>query len=158
MVKNPLPVQEMQETQAQSLGWGVGNGNPFQYSYLENSLVSRGAWWATVHGVAKSWTWLRKWAYTHTQKRIHCKSTVLQQKCWKERTLMQTVESGWQKWAIVGSSTVTNAPPWWVGTIEKEEGCACAGALSTWQISVLLFQFCLELRTALKNIFLIKKI
>ena len=57
----------------------------------------------------------------------------------------------------MGSSTVTNAPPSWVGTIEKEEGCACAGALSTWQISVLLFQFCLELRTALKNIFLIKK-
>ena len=92
-----------------------------------------------------------------TQKWIHCKPTIFQQKYWKEGTLMQTVESGWQKWAIVGSSTVTNAPPSWVGTIEKEEGCACAGALSTWQISVLLFQFCLELRTALKNIFLIKK-
>ena len=34
---------------------GVGNGNPFQYSCLENSL-DRGAWWATVHGVTKSWT------------------------------------------------------------------------------------------------------
>ena len=32
---------------------GVGNGNPFQYSCLENSM-DRGAWWATVHGVAKS--------------------------------------------------------------------------------------------------------
>ena len=32
-----------------------GNGNPFQYSCLENSMNS-GAWWATVHGVAKSWT------------------------------------------------------------------------------------------------------
>ena len=31
---------------------GVGNGNPLQYSYLENSMV-RGAWLATVHGVAK---------------------------------------------------------------------------------------------------------
>ena len=31
-----------------------GNGNPFQYSCLENSM-NRGAWWATVHGVAKSW-------------------------------------------------------------------------------------------------------
>jgi len=34
---------------------GLGNGNPFQYSHLENSM-HRGAWWATVHGVAKSWT------------------------------------------------------------------------------------------------------
>ena len=34
---------------------GGGNGNPLQYSCLENSLA-RGAWWATVYGVAKSQT------------------------------------------------------------------------------------------------------
>ena len=33
----------------------VGNGNPLQHSCLENS-TDRGAWWATVHGVAKSCT------------------------------------------------------------------------------------------------------
>ena len=33
---------------------GEGNGNPLQYSYLENSMDRR-AWQATVHGVAKSW-------------------------------------------------------------------------------------------------------
>ena len=32
---------------------GVGNGNPFQDSCLGNSM-DRGAWWATVHGVAES--------------------------------------------------------------------------------------------------------
>ena len=32
-----------------------GNGSPLQYSCLENS-VDRGAWRATVHGVAESWT------------------------------------------------------------------------------------------------------
>ena len=32
-----------------------GNGNPLQYSCLENSM-DRGAWWATVYGVAKSQT------------------------------------------------------------------------------------------------------
>ena len=34
---------------------GEGNGNPLQYSCLENSM-DREAWWATVCGVAKSWT------------------------------------------------------------------------------------------------------
>ena len=34
---------------------GEGHGNPLQYSCLENPL-DRGAWWATIHGVAKSWT------------------------------------------------------------------------------------------------------
>ena len=32
---------------------GEGNGNPLQYSCLENSM-DRGAWWVTVHSVAKS--------------------------------------------------------------------------------------------------------
>ena len=34
---------------------GEGNGNPLQYSCLENPM-DRGVWWATVHGVAKSRT------------------------------------------------------------------------------------------------------
>ena len=33
---------------------GEGNGNPHQSSCLENSM-ERGAWWATVYGVAESW-------------------------------------------------------------------------------------------------------
>ena len=42
-----------------------GNGNPFQYSCLENTM-DRGAWQATVHGVAKSQTWLKQLS-THKQ-------------------------------------------------------------------------------------------
>ena len=34
---------------------GGGHGNPLQYSCLENAM-NRGAWWATVYGVAKNWT------------------------------------------------------------------------------------------------------
>ena len=34
---------------------GEGNGNPLQYSCLENPM-DRAAWWATVHGVTKSQT------------------------------------------------------------------------------------------------------
>ena len=47
------------------LGRSLGgeHGNPLQYSCLEN-LMDRGGWQATVHGVAKSWTWL-KWLSTH---------------------------------------------------------------------------------------------
>ena len=36
---------------------GGGNGNPLQYSCLEN-LMNRAAWWATVHSVTKNWTQL----------------------------------------------------------------------------------------------------
>ena len=54
MVKN-LPA--VQVTWISSLGGedspGEGNGNPLQYSGLENSM-DKGAWWATVHGVSKS--------------------------------------------------------------------------------------------------------
>ena len=51
----------MQEIQVQSLGQedslGEGNGNPLQHSCLENPM-DRGAWEATVYGVAKSGTQL----------------------------------------------------------------------------------------------------
>ena len=46
----------------------VGNGKPLQYSCLEYS-VDRGAWWATVHGVTKSWTRLS----TYTYNVLYCK-------------------------------------------------------------------------------------
>ena len=46
------------------LGWSLGgeNGNPLQYSCLENPK-NRGAWWATGHGVTKSWSPLSYWAW-----------------------------------------------------------------------------------------------
>ena len=43
---------------------GGGHGNPHQYSCLENPM-GRGAWWATVHSVSKSQTWLS--THTHTE-------------------------------------------------------------------------------------------
>ena len=42
---------------------GGGNGNPLQYSCLENPM-DRGAWWTVVHGVAKSQVQLT----THAQQ------------------------------------------------------------------------------------------
>ena len=58
VVKNP---PTMQETWVRSLGQEdpleKGNGNPLQYSCLGNPM-DRGAWWATVHSITKSWTQL----------------------------------------------------------------------------------------------------
>ena len=42
---------------------GEGNGNPLQYSCLENSMDGE-AWWATVHGVTKSWAQLSDFTFT----------------------------------------------------------------------------------------------
>ena len=56
----------MWETWVLSLGWeyspGEGNGNPLQYSCLENPMDG-GTWWATVHGVAKSQTRLSDFTF-----------------------------------------------------------------------------------------------
>ena len=47
-----------------------GHGSPLQYSYLENP-VDRGAWWATVHRVTKSWTRLSMHAIFHLKRENH---------------------------------------------------------------------------------------
>ena len=54
VVKN-LPVNAGDRGLIPGLGrsFGIGNGNPLQYSCLGN-LMDRGAWWATVHGVTKN--------------------------------------------------------------------------------------------------------
>ena len=46
--------------------FGEGSGTPLQYSSLENPMDG-GAWWAAVHGVAKSWTRLSNFTFT-----FHC--------------------------------------------------------------------------------------
>ena len=50
---------------------GGGNGNPLQYSCLGNPMDS-GAWWATVHGVAESWTRL-----STAQHSVHMSISIL---------------------------------------------------------------------------------
>ena len=47
---------------------GEGNGNPLQYSCLENP-TDGGAWWAAVHGVARSWTWLKRLSSSSSSSR-----------------------------------------------------------------------------------------
>ena len=58
MVKNPFAnAGDMSSIPGLGRSPGGGHGNPLQYSCLENSM-DRGAWQATVHGVAKSRTLL----------------------------------------------------------------------------------------------------
>ena len=47
-----------------------GNGNPLQYSCLENPRY-RGAWWAAIYGVARSRTRLKRLSSSSTQNRIY---------------------------------------------------------------------------------------
>ena len=68
MVKNlPVDAGDKRDTLSPWAGRcpGAGNSNPLQYSGLGNPK-DRGAWQATIHGVAESWTRLSGWAHTHT--------------------------------------------------------------------------------------------
>ena len=56
VVKNPLVYAgDTGSTLGSERSPGVGDGNPLQYSCLENSM-DKGAWWSTVHAATKSRT------------------------------------------------------------------------------------------------------
>jgi len=59
----------MNEKQSVNHIKGEGNGNPLQYSSLENP-VDRGAWWAAVHGVVQSHTQLKRFNSSNHIKRL----------------------------------------------------------------------------------------
>ena len=58
---------------------GEGNHNPLPYSCLENPM-DRETWWATVHGVTKSWTRLTDFTYLLMNKlmSMHLKTEEIQ--------------------------------------------------------------------------------
>ena len=61
---------------------GEGKGNPLQYSCLENPMDG-GAWWATVHGVAKSRTRLSDLTFYPERGAVHCGG---REEGWRYRT------------------------------------------------------------------------
>ena len=83
-----------------------GNGNPLQYSCLENPL-DRGAWRAIVHRVTKSRTWL-KWLITHANLQkwkpslsyplSHSLCPPLPQQCLTHGMCPPLCRSGWDTW------------------------------------------------------------
>ena len=69
MVKNPRAnTGDLGSIPGSGRSSGEGNGNPLQYSWLENPR-DRGAWRATVHGVTKSWARRRDKTTTTTTSR-----------------------------------------------------------------------------------------
>jgi len=68
---------------------GEGNGNPLQYSCLENPR-DRGAWWAAVYGVAQSWTLLKRLS---SSSRRQTKQLV--QKCGGRKRVVHWKNSRW---------------------------------------------------------------
>ena len=117
------------QSQNSNQSLGVGNGNPLQYSCLENSM-NRGAWWTAVHEVAKSQTQLSTHARMHAcmdmrtgpQRRPSAKELML----WivvLEKTLESPLDckeikptnpKGNQLWIFTGRSVAeTEAPVVW---------------------------------------------
>ena len=57
-------VEDLGSIPGSGISPGEGNGNPLQYSCLENPMDG-GVWWATDHGVAKSQTRLSDFTFTN---------------------------------------------------------------------------------------------
>ena len=60
-----------------------GSGNPLHYSCLENP-TNRRAWWATVHGVTKSWTLKRPNNSSHSEAYVQTSRSVILSRGWLE--------------------------------------------------------------------------
>ena len=73
---------------------GEGNGNPLQYSCLENPR-DRGAWWAAVYGVAQSWTQL---------KRLSSSSSSRVSMCLTDQNLSTSIHDHWKNHAAAAKS------------------------------------------------------
>ena len=71
LVVKSLPVSEgdirdVSSMPAAGRSSGGGDGDPLQHPCLKNAM-DRGAWWATVHRVAKSWTCLKRRGRMHVR-------------------------------------------------------------------------------------------
>ena len=84
-----LPMQDLDLIPGLARYLGVRNGNPLQYSCLENPTY-RGAWRATVLGVAKSQTQLSDWTHTYTHASLRNTSI----------PILLHLPSAWGKWFL----------------------------------------------------------
>ena len=98
MIKNPPANAEHVRDVGSIPGWGRspggGQGIPPQCSCLENPM-DRGVWWATLHGVTKSWTWLKWLSITHVplektkdHPKQQCNIPTSYMVCWMSKALL----------------------------------------------------------------------
>ena len=86
-------------------GVGGGNGNPLQYSCLENPMDG-GAWWATVHGVAESQIWLSDFK----KKKKNTKQNLRVEQNWEQK-MLQPVHPKDQSWIFTGRTDAEAETP-----------------------------------------------
>ena len=108
---------------------GERHGNPLQYSCLENAM-DRGAWWATVHGVAKELDTTEQLTRTHL---------VLSPRTWSSHHCCFLEAAGSAQWEVGGADSFRSAPfqrpsliwddPW--------TALACASLSCPWCFSLL---------------------
>ena len=109
---------------------GEGNGTPLQYSCLENPMDG-GAWWAAVHGVAKSRTRLSDFTFTShfhaLEKEMATHSSILAWRIPGRGEPGGLPSMGSQSWTqlkrLSSSSRLFNSFP--SGTSGKEPACQC---------------------------------
>ena len=97
---------------------GDGNGIPLQYSCLENPM-DRGAWWAAVHGVAQSQTWIQQLSMHALEKEMATHSSIL---TWRIPGMEEPgglpsvgshrVRHDWSNLTAAAERIVYNEPPW----------------------------------------------
>ena len=80
---------------------GGGNGNPLQCSYLENPR-GRGAWWATIYGVAQSWTRLKRLSSSSSSSGMIKIPLEVKQVWMLFKKLMRQILRSWAKPAVEG--------------------------------------------------------
>ena len=105
---------------------GEGNGNPLQYSCLENPM-DRGAWWATVQGVAKSRTWLSDFTLLEQRK-----------KHWGLSLGLEDSHSGREKEGDIRSTTLLKNH-WAESSVRMNWGFYCLFYKETWEAGLLSY-------------------
>ena len=110
-------------------GRSPGEGIPFQYSCLENP-TNRGAWQTTVHGVAKSQTWLSDWHfhflsfYTPNVPKNWCFWTVVLEKTLESpldcKEIQPVHPKGNESWICIGRTDAeAKAPVLWPPNVKN---------------------------------------
>ena len=121
---------------------GEGNGNPLQYSCLENPM-DRGAWWATVHGIARVGKELVTNHHTRIQKAKHPPNPgflLPELTIWSSSGQWKSGRNHWEElWEHTTEETgklvllfLAHVPPTWDPDSEDEK-CSSSPAATRWR-------------------------